>query len=181
MSQLWDIKIRKLLTPRKMHILRYLGSEFCEMSTGTFAISHKISNLYTEKCALTDFYVCIWFTKSLNYDVISLSETVPWSGWHHALHTPSAFVAFVRGIHDDVIRWKYFRVTGPLWGESTGHQWIPITKVNDAELWCFFFICTWTNGWTNNWGASDFTRRRVHYDVTVMTQVIREMQAYLSS
>ena len=112
MSQLWDIKIRKLLTPRKMHILRYLGSEFCEMSKGTFAISHKISNLYTEKCALTDFYVCIWFTKSLNYDVISLSETVPWSGWHHALHTPSAFVAFVRGIHDDVIRWKYFRVTG---------------------------------------------------------------------
>ena len=108
------------------------------MSKGTFAISHKISNLYTEKCALTDFYVCIWFTKSLNYDVISLSETVPWSGWHHALHTPSAFVAFVRGIHDDVIRWKYFRVTGPLWGESTGHQWIPITKVNDAELWCFF-------------------------------------------
>ena len=29
-----------------------------------------------------------------------------------------------------------FRVTGPLWGEFTGHQWIPLTKANDAELWC---------------------------------------------
>ena len=29
------------------------------------------------------------------------------------------------------------RVTGPLWGEFTGHQWIPLTKVSDAELWCF--------------------------------------------
>ena len=30
-----------------------------------------------------------------------------------------------------------FCVTGPLWGESTGHRWIPLTKVSDAELWCF--------------------------------------------
>ena len=31
-----------------------------------------------------------------------------------------------------------FFVTGPLWGESTGHWWIPLTKASDAELWCFF-------------------------------------------
>ena len=30
-----------------------------------------------------------------------------------------------------------FRVTGPLWGEFTGHRWIPLTKASDAELWCF--------------------------------------------
>ena len=30
-----------------------------------------------------------------------------------------------------------FRVTGPSWGESTGHQWIPLTKASDAELSCF--------------------------------------------
>ena len=30
--------------------------------------------------------------------------------------------------HDDVIKWKYFRVTDPLWGESTGHRWIPLTE-----------------------------------------------------
>ena len=30
-----------------------------------------------------------------------------------------------------------FHVTGPLWGESTSHQWIPFTNASDAELWCF--------------------------------------------
>ena len=32
-----------------------------------------------------------------------------------------------------------FSVTGPLCGESTSHQWIPLTKVSDAELWCFIW------------------------------------------
>ena len=32
-----------------------------------------------------------------------------------------------------------FRVTGPLWGESTGHRWIPLTKASDAGLWCFLW------------------------------------------
>ena len=28
------------------------------------------------------------------------------------------------------------RVTGPWWGESTGHRWIPLTKASD---WCFLW------------------------------------------
>ena len=28
----------------------------------------------------------------------------------------------------------FFRVTGPLCGEFTGHRWIPLTKASDAEL-----------------------------------------------
>ena len=32
-----------------------------------------------------------------------------------------------------------FRVTGPLWGESTGHRWIFLTKAGDAELWYFLW------------------------------------------
>ena len=32
-----------------------------------------------------------------------------------------------------------FRVTGPLWGESTSDRWIPLTKARDAELWCFLW------------------------------------------
>ena len=32
-----------------------------------------------------------------------------------------------------------FRVTGPLWGEFTGHRWIPPTKASDAELWSFLW------------------------------------------
>ena len=33
-----------------------------------------------------------------------------------------------------------FRVTGLLWGEFTGHRWIPTTKASNAELWCFFGV-----------------------------------------
>ena len=33
-----------------------------------------------------------------------------------------------------------FHVTGPLWGEFTGHRWIPRTKASDAELW-YFHLC----------------------------------------
>ena len=32
-----------------------------------------------------------------------------------------------------------FHITGPLWGESTGHWWIPLTKASDMELWCFLW------------------------------------------
>ena len=43
--------------------------------------------------------------------------------------------------HDDVIKWKHFRITGPLWGEFTGDRWIPLTTASDAELWHFFDLC----------------------------------------
>ena len=32
-----------------------------------------------------------------------------------------------------------FQVTRPMWGESTGHQWITLTKVSDSGLWCFIW------------------------------------------
>ena len=31
------------------------------------------------------------------------------------------------------------RVNGPLRGESTGDQWIPLTKASEAELWYFLW------------------------------------------
>ena len=43
-------------------------------------------------------------------------------------------------IHDNVIKWDIFRVTGPLWGESTGHRWIPLTKASDSERWSNVFF-----------------------------------------
>ena len=42
-------------------------------------------------------------------------------------------------LHDDVIKWKHFRVTGLLCGEFNGHRWITFTKASDAELWCFLW------------------------------------------
>ena len=32
-----------------------------------------------------------------------------------------------------------FSITGHLCGEFTGHRWIPRTKANEAELWCFLW------------------------------------------
>ena len=41
---------------------------------------------------------------------------------------------------DYVIKWTHFRVTGPLWGESTDDRWIPLTKTSDAEVWYFLYL-----------------------------------------
>ena len=30
-------------------------------------------------------------------------------------------------------------ITGHLLRESTNHRWIPLTKANDVELWCFLW------------------------------------------
>ena len=30
-------------------------------------------------------------------------------------------------------------ISGPLWEESNGHQWIPFTKASDAEVWGFLW------------------------------------------
>ena len=50
-----------------------------------------------------------------------------------------------------------FRVTGPLWGESTGHRWIPLSNASDVELWCFFDLRLNTR-----------FSKQTYYDVTVM-------------
>ena len=41
-------------------------------------------------------------------------------------------------LHDDGIKWKHLPRYWP-WGESTGNRWIPLTKANDTELWCFLW------------------------------------------
>ena len=72
--------------------------------------------------------------------------------------------------NDDVTKWKhFFRVTGPLCGEFTGHQWIPPTK-GQWRGSLFSLICVWKNGWVNNRDTDDLRRHRAHYDVTVMSR-----------
>ena len=57
-----------------------------------------------------------------------------------------------------------FRVTIPLWGESTGHRWILHHKTQWRGALVISLICAWTN----NTDAGDVRRHRAHYDVTVM-------------
>ena len=61
-----------------------------------------------------------------------------------------------------------FCVIGPLRGESTGHQWIPLTKASDAEHWWLFYLrlnkrLNKQSRW--RWFG---TPLRTHHDVTVM-------------
>ena len=60
------------------------------------------------------------------------------------------------------------RVTGHLCEEFTGPRWIPRTNTSGAELWCFPWSASESNGWVNNREAGDLRRYRAHYDVTVM-------------
>ena len=66
-----------------------------------------------------------------------------------------------------------FHVTDPLWGEFTVHEWIPLTKASDAELWCFLWsapeqTADQTIETLVIWDAGDLSYRRAHYDITVM-------------
>ena len=74
--------------------------------------------------------------------------------------------------HDDVIKWKHFRVTGPLWGEI---HWSPVDSPHKGR-WSgalvFSLICTWTNGWANNRCVGDLRHHCVRCDVTVMQNLL---------
>ena len=45
---------------------------------------------------------------------------------------------YINRVHDDVIKWKIFRVTGPLCGEFTGFRWIPRTMPVTRSFDVFF-------------------------------------------
>ena len=73
--------------------------------------------------------------------------------------------------NDDVIKWKHFRVTGPLSGESIGHRWIPPHKGQWRGALMFSLICAWANGWTSCGYAGDVSRHDAQYDVTVILRI----------
>ena len=50
--------------------------------------------------------------------------------------TPDQLIADSK-THDDVIEWKHFRHNRPLWGESTVHRCILLTKSCDLGPRCF--------------------------------------------
>ena len=66
-----------------------------------------------------------------------------------------------------------FCVTGHLFGEFTGHRWIPQTKGQWCRALIFSLICVWINSWVNNDEAGDLRRHSAHYDVTVMQVMLK--------
>ena len=77
---------------------------------------------------LTRLYGTLWtLTQTTTTDVplVTINE-----GGRAMVHTAKYMMTSSNG--------NFFRVTGFLCGEFTGHRWIPRTKASDAELWCFF-------------------------------------------
>ena len=98
------------------------------------------------------FWIIVWPAEMYAVSLIA-NENLMW--WHHTW-------TLMRSSNGNI-----FRATGPLWGSTTVHWWIPLTKASDAELW--FFICALTIGWANNRVVGDLRSHRAHYDVTLMT------------
>ena len=61
-----------------------------------------------------------------------------------------------------------FRVTGPVFGEFTGHRRIPRTKPVTRSFGVFFNLRLNERLSKQNRVAGDLKRHRAHYDVTVM-------------
>ena len=72
-------------------------------------------------------------------------------------HTTSS----ISPTHNDVIKSNIFRVTVPLWEESTRRRAL-----------MFSLIRARTNGWANNWHAGDLICHRAHYNVNEWTSVM---------
>ena len=65
------------------------------------------------------------------------------------------------------------RVSDPLWWGSMGHWWIPFTKANCMEFWCFLWCAPGQTIGQKNRDASDLRRHHAHYDLTVMAYITR--------
>ena len=105
-----------------------------------------------------------------------LQSALHWPLWSNVAAADSLTRSNKQDIRPEVSWWRHqmeniFRVTGHLCGEFTDNRWIPLTKVSDAELWCFLWS-ELNKRFVNNREAGDLRRHRVHYDVTVMCWVI---------
>ena len=60
-----------------------------------------------------------------------------------------------------------FRVTGPMWGEFSGHRWLPLTKPVTRNFNVFFNLRL-NKLLSKRRHAVDFRRHRAHCNVTVM-------------
>ena len=115
--------------------------------------------------ALTHRYVRHAFGSSVLVDGIVMIDKL-----HRYVSSRDVLTISESASHDNVIKWKHFRVTGPLCLEFTSlHK----GKWHGALM--FSLISNWLNSWVNNREAGDLRRHRADYYVTVMTYVDRRV------
>ena len=89
-------------------------------------IPYKTMDVFTYPCLNLSF---CFLTRRAEYIHRKLYwSPIPTSKQHDSLPQDVAMMSPSNG--------NIFRVAGPLWGESTGHRSIPLTRTSDAKLWC---------------------------------------------
>ena len=68
------------------------------------------------------------------HGVLMFSLVCAWMQPLPVIHIIHSYILFMMRSSNGNI----FRVTGPFFGEFTGHRWIPCTRASYAELWFFF-------------------------------------------
>ena len=158
------------LLPTKVPVARNLS-----FVKSIFMVENKFTKCYpaikiTRHQRLTGL---VYQSRPVNIWVIILKASVP-SSWYHVLKRDyQTFVQqdltfFLPTLIMTSPNGNIFCFADPLWGESTSHQWIPLTKASKAELWCFL------------WSALEQTIEQIiempviwychhaHYDITLM-------------
>ena len=109
------------------------------------------SFLLTIKCTTVTFVQFIWLQNHENMETIAQITY-----WKITVY-PKKNAHFWRLVcvfyHDDVIKWKFFRVTDPLCGEFTGHRWTPLSTGSNGDFdvsWMWVLISCFE--WPVIWG-----------------------------
>ena len=96
--------------------------------------------------------------------IIVRKRTHQYPRYHQVVHIPSSN-------HYDVIKWKHFP---RYWPFVRAIHRSPVNSPHKGQ-WrgalILSLICVWINSWVNNRKAGDLRRYRVHYDVSVMTNI----------
>ena len=85
--------------------------------------------------------------------------------WRHHVQTR----LLVNTFHDEVIKWKHFP---RYWPFVRGIHRSPVNSPHKGQCrgaLVFSLICAWINSWVNNREAGDLRRHCAHYDVTIMS------------
>ena len=91
---------------------------------------HRRTKLNLCQCELKLMPWCRGLHLLMSYTWISVSYYQPINNWNR-MRRPKPWWCHQME--------TFFRVTGPLCGEFTGHRWIVLPKASAAELWCFLW------------------------------------------
>ena len=130
--------VDKLNIMRPLTLLLFL--QFCDRPRGP--VSLKIARFIdmTSPCIYIYIYMYIYIYIYIHANTIRSLTLSALQYYQHISCVCGSSSSYLVGVdtalHDDVIKWKPFRVTGHLWGESTGFpSQMPVTRRFEIFIW----------------------------------------------